>query len=134
FLGDAPVAVEQRVASRYGARLRAQVLKVGHHGSSTSTGDALLAATQPALELIPVGRQNRYGHPAPDVLARLQRRGIGVLRTDERGAILVRANATGRLSGETEGRTPRDSGAAESASCGQMSAARSWFVRTRVAG
>src|SRR5690606_27919449 len=49
FLGDAPVAVEQRVASRYGARLRAQVLKVGHHGSSTSTGDALLAATQPAL-------------------------------------------------------------------------------------
>lgn len=102
FLGDAPVAVEQRVASRYGARLRAQVLKVGHHGSSTSTGDALLAATQPALALIPVGRQNRYGHPAPDVLARLQRRGIGVLRTDERGAIVVRANARGRMSVETE--------------------------------
>src|SRR5690606_8328614 len=87
FLNDAPVAVEQRVASRYGARLRTQVLKVGHHGSSTSTENALLTTTQPTLTLIPVGRQNRYGHPAPDVLARLQRRGIGVLRTDERGAI-----------------------------------------------
>lgn len=101
LLGDAPVAVEQWVAATHGAALRSQVLKVGHHGSSTSTGDALIAAAQPALALIPVGRQNRYGHPAPDVLARLQRSGVAILRTDERGAIVVRADARGRMRVET---------------------------------
>lgn len=102
LMGDAPVSVEQWIARQYGAELRAQVLKVGHHGSSTSTGDVLLAAIRPALALIPVGRQNRYGHPAPDVLARLRRNGIPVLRTDERGAIVVRADAGGRMRVETE--------------------------------
>ena len=102
LLGDAPVSVEQWIARQYGPELRAQVLKVGHHGSSTSTGDVLLAAIRPALALIPVGRQNRYGHPAPDVLARLRRNGIPVLRTDERGAIVVRADAGGRMRVETE--------------------------------
>jgi len=97
LLGDAPVAVEQWVIATHGAALRSQVLKVGHHGSSTSTGDALIAAVQPALALIPVGRQNRYGHPAPDVIARLRRSGIAILRTDERGAIVVRADARGRM-------------------------------------
>ncbi|HEU5210787.1 MAG TPA: ComEC/Rec2 family competence protein [Longimicrobiales bacterium] len=102
LLGDAPVAVEQWITRQYAGELRAQVLKVGHHGSTTSTGEALLDAVQPSLALIPVGRQNRYGHPAPDVLARLQRNRIAVLRTDERGAILVRADAHGRMSVETE--------------------------------
>ena len=102
LLGDAPTAAEERMIARLGAELRAQVVKIGHHGSSTSTGDALLRAVQPRLALVSVGARNRYGHPAPDVLERLGRSNVAVFRTDERGAVVVRADARGRLRVGTE--------------------------------
>ncbi|MEZ4240676.1 MAG: MBL fold metallo-hydrolase [Myxococcota bacterium] len=83
ILGDAEQAAEARVAARTGP---VPVLRVGHHGSATSTSAVLLDAVRPAVAVVSVGR-NRYGHPAPEVLARLQQRGIRVLRTDERGTI-----------------------------------------------
>jgi competence protein ComEC len=97
FFGDAPVAVEEALVARHGRTLQAEVLKVGHHGSRTSTSSALLAAASPQLAVISVGRDNRYRHPSPEVLARLVRHGVPVLRTDERGSIVIRAWRSGRL-------------------------------------
>jgi competence protein ComEC len=97
FLGDAPRRVENQVVARFGRSIASDVVKVGHHGSRTSTGDSLLDRVQPRVALISVGRRNRYGHPDPTVLARLARRGVRVLRTDSSGVLLVRADAAGRL-------------------------------------
>jgi competence protein ComEC len=96
FLGDAPRSVEEQVVARHGGRLRAEVLKVGHHGSNTSTGEVLLRAARPGLALVSAGRNNRYGHPAPGVLQRLADHEVRVLRTDVHGNITVRAARTGR--------------------------------------
>lgn len=95
--GDAPEAIENRLVARYGAALDSDLLKVGHHGSLTSTGDSLLAAVRPDLALISVGRRNRYGHPAPAVLDRLARYGVPVARTDENGSLIVRVQPDGSV-------------------------------------
>jgi competence protein ComEC len=69
------------------------LLKVGHHGSRGSTGGELLDSLRPLTAVISVGR-NDYGHPAPETLARLERRRVPVLRTDQVGTISVRTNGT----------------------------------------
>jgi competence protein ComEC len=97
FLGDAPAAVEDLLVSRHGERLRADLLKVGHHGSSTSTSEDLLSAARPGVALVSAGRRNRYGHPAPVVLHRLARHRVRVLRTDELGTITVQASRGGQV-------------------------------------
>jgi competence protein ComEC len=97
FTGDAPRAVEDRIVASSGADTRIDVLKVGHHGSDTSTGDSLLAAAAPRVALVSVGQRNRYGHPDADVLARLGRHGVRVLRTDRDGSITVRARRDGSI-------------------------------------
>src|SRR5690606_26235097 len=71
FLGDAPEAVEEEIIAARGRTVAAAVLKVGHHGSATSTGDSLLTAVAPDVALVSVGLRNRYGHPATEVMARL---------------------------------------------------------------
>lgn len=71
------------------ADLRADVLKVGHHGSRFSTSDAFLKEVAPRAALISVGARNRYGHPTEETLARLSAVGAQVFRTDEDGAIRV---------------------------------------------
>lgn len=97
FLGDAPRAVEDRIVARYGSRLASQVLKVGHHGSRSATGDSLLRVVRPQVALIPVGRRNRYGHPDPGVLDRLHRYGVRIVRTDESGSVIMRVRPDGSL-------------------------------------
>jgi competence protein ComEC len=72
-----------------------ELLKVGHHGSRTSTAPALLQRVRPRLSLISVGRRNRHGHPAPEVLSRLQEHGSPVMRTDRLGRITVVARRDG---------------------------------------
>ncbi|MEO0602450.1 MAG: ComEC/Rec2 family competence protein [Myxococcota bacterium] len=87
MLGDVSGEVEQRlVQAGIG---RHTVLKVAHHGSGTSTSEALLAAVQPEHAVIGVGGGNRYGHPAPGVLSRLARSGVQVWRTDRDGTVVV---------------------------------------------
>ncbi|HEX6926167.1 MAG TPA: DNA internalization-related competence protein ComEC/Rec2 [Longimicrobiaceae bacterium] len=88
--GDASSDVERELIRRYGAHLDADVLKAGHHGSATSTSASFLQAVDPELVVISVGRGNRYGHPAPAVLARLRSTGVDVARTDEEGTISLR--------------------------------------------
>jgi competence protein ComEC len=95
FTGDAGAAIEAGIIDRYGGALRSGVLKVGHHGSATSTSQAFLDAVDPDVALISVGRDNRYRHPNPAVLARLLRHRVRVLRTDEQGSLVVRARPDG---------------------------------------
>ena len=64
-----------------------RVLKVAHHGSATSSSERFLDALRPSLALVSCGRDNRFGHPAPVVLARLAARGVRVYRTDQDGEI-----------------------------------------------
>ncbi|MEQ1570668.1 MAG: ComEC/Rec2 family competence protein, partial [Myxococcota bacterium] len=89
--GDAGRAAEVAFAGALG---RFPLVKLGHHGSSGSTSDALLDAAAPRLALLSVGRDNPYGHPARDVLTRLERRGVPVLRTDVDGTITVEVTPT----------------------------------------
>jgi competence protein ComEC len=95
FTGDAPMAVEDTLVALHGSALRAAVLKVGHHGSRTSTGELLLDAVTPDLALVSAGRNNRYGHPNAGVLQRLEAHGVRVLRTDRSGSFIVRARRDG---------------------------------------
>lgn len=85
-LGDLSIAGEQILLNEY-PNLRADMIKVGHHGSNTSTSDALLSQLGARLALISAGKNNRYGHPHPEVVARLNDFGITTLKTNERGAI-----------------------------------------------
>jgi len=71
------------------------VLKVAHHGSKTSSTEALLLATRPKAAIISAGTNNRYGHPAPEVLARLKNAGSTVYRTDQQGAITLIITTSG---------------------------------------
>ena len=69
--------------------LAADVLKVPHHGSRTSTTAAFLARVSPRLGLIGVGRRNHFGHPAADVIDRLSSTGIRTFRTDHDGEVAL---------------------------------------------
>jgi competence protein ComEC len=83
--GDAEKAVERRVAARY--HPRAQLLKVGHHGSATSTTPEILAAVKPEFAVISVGYGSSFRFPRAEVLSRLAACGSHVYRTDVAGAV-----------------------------------------------
>ena len=72
-----------------GADLKADVLKVGHHGGNTSTSDAFLKSVHPRYALISVGKGNKHGHPHQEVLTRLAKNSITVYRTDQFGTIIM---------------------------------------------
>ena len=98
--GDAEAAQEAWLLERWGSGLGATVLKVGHHGSRTSSTPAFLDAVRPTLAVISVGADNRYGHPAPDVMRALRDRGADILRTDRDGPVIFRSDGR-RLEVET---------------------------------
>jgi len=87
--GDAGFPAESALAGRVG---RADLLKVGHHGSRGSTGSAWLEELRPAAGIISVGEGNRYGHPAPEAMERLAAAAVEVFRTDRDGTIEVRTD------------------------------------------
>jgi competence protein ComEC len=86
FAGDAGTLSESEMVAS-GDNLRADVLKVGHHGSRTSSTKKFLNAVMPKVALISVGADNDYGHPAPEALDRLRAIGAEVYRTDKDGPI-----------------------------------------------
>jgi competence protein ComEC len=104
FTGDLERAEELELVRQHGESLRAHVLKVGHHGSATSTTPAFLSAVAPRLALVSVGAGNRYGHPDPGVLERLRASGTQVLRTDDDGTIVVSIGGGWMRVGSDEGR------------------------------
>lgn len=84
--------------------LRANLLKVGHHGSRTSTSREFLDAVAPDVAVVSVGARNLYGHPHPDVLARIRSVGVGRLwRTDRHGSLCVEVEPDGRWRVRGEG-------------------------------
>lgn len=89
--GDAESVSEKEMISK-GLNLEATVLKVGHHGSQSSSSDAFLDKVKPKYAVISVGKENSYGHPSQDVMSRLKSRNIPVYRTDEQGTIVATSN------------------------------------------
>lgn len=92
LMGDAEQSEEQWLIDHAHGDLKADVLKVAHHGSTTSSTDAFLAAVQPSLAVISVGADNLYGHPSADVLASLGRVGARTMRTDHSGTIVIESD------------------------------------------
>jgi beta-lactamase superfamily II metal-dependent hydrolase len=103
--GDAEIEVEQelldltprsplldRRGEGIALDLKADVLKVGHHGSDTSSSEEFLEAVRPKMAIISVGKDNSFGHPSRRIIKRLERIGSQVLRTDEQGTIRIASN------------------------------------------
>ncbi len=88
FTGDAEIESEQETLNSM-VDLKADLLKVGHHGSSTSTSAQFLKAVDPTYAVISVGTDNKYGHPAASTINLLQQSGIQIYRTDQQGTIIV---------------------------------------------
>jgi competence protein ComEC len=91
--GDAEAESESQMLSK-GLDLSATVLKVGHHGSKSSTGQSFLNKVNPKYAVISVGKGNSYGHPTQEVMNRLKAKNIPVYRTDESGTVVATSNGT----------------------------------------
>ena len=87
FMGDASSTTEKEIMSKYNLP-NIDVLKVGHHGSRTSSGEEFINEINPKYSIISVGKNNRYGHPTKEVLENLKESKI--YRTDKRGSIMLR--------------------------------------------
>jgi competence protein ComEC len=87
--GDAEAGAEEWLLAQARGGLAATVLKVGHHGSRSSSSPAFLEAVAPRVAVISVGRDNDYAHPSVEVLQRLDAIGAHVLRTDDEGTIVL---------------------------------------------
>lgn len=127
FTGDMERTAEADLIEFWGEdALRADVLKVGHHGSETSTSYPFLRAVLPEIAVISVGAGNSYGHPDADVLSRLSDAGAAVYRTDECSDVTVVSDGrtlTVTAGGVTGKVSPASSGAALSPSSGAASSA-----------
>lgn len=93
FTGDAEAETEARMISN-GANLRADVLKVGHHGSRYATSEEFLKAVKPRAATISIGGDNKYGHPTPETLRRLKAEKVKLYRTDLQGVITIYSTGT----------------------------------------
>lgn len=89
FMGDAGKQVEADLMKEY-PNLQADILKVGHHGSKTSSSISFLHQLHPSYALISCGIHNFYGHPSPETIASLQQESIQILDTPQKGAISIK--------------------------------------------
>ena len=87
FMGDAGVEVEEDLIEKYNLQ-DIDILKVGHHGSKTSSGKEFIDETNPKYSIISVGKNNRYGHPNDSVLDNLE--DSKIYRTDQDGSIMFK--------------------------------------------
>jgi len=87
-MGDAGFVAENGIMAA-GYDLKSDVLKVGHHGSSTASGSAFLAKVKPTSSIIEVGAGNDYGHPTQKTLSALQSTGSKIYRTDTNGNVEI---------------------------------------------
>ena len=92
FTGDAPQNIEAYLDSLDGKNLRSDVLKVGHHGSRTSTSQEFVGYVSPTYAVISDGKDNRYGHPHQETLDTLNQFGVQILRTDLSGRIILQSD------------------------------------------
>lgn len=93
FMGDLEESAEKEMILHYSNEsesfFTANVLKAGHHGSVTSSGEELLAKVKPSIVVIPVGKDNQFGHPSRRVLKRFEKQGTRIYRTDLDGELII---------------------------------------------
>lgn len=92
FTGDAEKKSEDYLSTKYDTFLQSTVLKVGHHGSKSSSSPYFISKVKPSYSLISAGFQNRFNHPAPIVLSRLSESGSIIYRTDSGGAVILQSD------------------------------------------
>ena len=92
--GDAPAGVEEYLVSRYGSSLRSDVLKLGHHGSDTSSSPTFLDAVAPRYAVVSASADNYYGHPHPVVIERAQAVGAAIRSTATEGTVSFYSDGT----------------------------------------
>ena len=100
FAGDLEADGEAALLARAGAGAAADVVKVPHHGSKTSSTTPLVVATHPTVAVISVGEHNRWSFPNPGVTARWSGHGARVMRTDRDGGVTVTIDGRGRVAAE----------------------------------
>jgi len=88
FTGDAEKEVEEKILKE-NKDVKVNILKVGHHGSDTSSSEKFIQTVAPEISVISVGKDNSYGHPKQEILDRLEETGSKVYRTDEVGNIFI---------------------------------------------
>ena len=116
FTGDMETPAENDMLDYWGGRISwdTDVLKVGHHGSNTSTGYRFLNEVNPDYAVISVGKDNSYGHPHEEPLSRLNQAGVTILRTDELGTIVARTDGSEvTLTWENQSANPENAEPAE---------------------
>lgn len=90
FTGDAEIESEEGILENWSAaELKVDILKVGHHGSDSSTTQAFLDALDPDAAVISCGEGNSYGHPHAEVVDRLTAKGVTIYRTDKDGTVVI---------------------------------------------
>ena len=92
--GDSPIAIEKYLSATLGAKLHSTVLKLGHHGSHTSSSDVFLDTVHPKYAVVSAGKDNKYGHPHPEVIQKLKDRGIPWVNTAEEGTVTFVSDGT----------------------------------------
>lgn len=95
FTGDSPIKIEDYLLDTVPAELSSRVLKLGHHGSRTSSSTEYLKAVSPHVGIISAGLHNSYGHPHQETLGRLKELGIPYLSTTDKGTITFTSNGFG---------------------------------------
>ena len=89
FTGDAEVIEEKEVLKKYSKELDSDVIKFGHHGSSTSSSDTFIKAVSPTYGIISCGVDNSYGHPHKETLNTIEKYNIKAYRTDKNGQVII---------------------------------------------
>ena len=92
FMGDAETEIEEKILEEFNKNnkdIKANILKVGHHGSNTSSSEEFLEAVAPEIAVISVGKDNSYNHPSSEIIDRLNQIGSQIYRTDEVGNIFI---------------------------------------------
>lgn len=92
LMGDLGTEGEAEIAEVWDEKKQVQILKAGHHGSSTSSSELFLDTVRPQIAVLSYGKDNSYGHPHPEVIERLEERGIASWATEEQGMITVRTD------------------------------------------
>ena len=92
FTGDSPKTIEEYLVFLDGEKLRSEVLKVGHHGSKTSSSESFVGYVSPEYAIISAGADNSYGHPHKEVVEILNQFGSAILNTKDNGAIIFKSD------------------------------------------
>ena len=92
FTGDIEEIAEKAIIDKYQNKLKANILKIAHHGSKTSSTLDFLNATNPKTAIIGVGKNNKFGHPSDITIDNLEKKKIKIYRTDINGEIKIRTN------------------------------------------